>query len=68
VTPELAWIIGLGLLLVYEAYSLANRVPGDTLSEAMWRAIYRRPLLPFLIGLVIGHFVWQADKCAELLR
>ena len=64
----MAWVIGLGLLLAYEAYSLANRIPGDTLSEAVWRGFYRRPLLPFLLGLVIGHFVWQADACMELLK
>jgi hypothetical protein len=68
VTAELAWVIGLGLLVLYEAYSLANRIPGDTLSEAVWRAIYRRPLIPFLMGVVMGHFVWQADACAGLLR
>lgn len=67
-TAELAWIIGIGLLCLYEAYSLANRMPNDTLSEAVWRAFYRRPLLPFMLGVVVGHFVWQADKCAELLK
>lgn len=67
-SAELAWIIGIGFLLAYEAYSLSNRTPNDTLSEAVWRAFYRRPLLPFLLGVVIGHFVWQADRCAEFIR
>lgn len=68
VTAELAWFVGLTFFGLYEIYALVNRTPHDTLSEAVWRAIYRRPLISFLLGLVVGHFVWQSDRCAEFLR
>lgn len=44
--------------LGYELVALVNRQPGDTISEIVWRAS-RRPLLPFALGMVMGHFVWQ---------
>lgn len=54
-----AWITAIVGLLIYEGYTLANGTPGDTLSEAVWSVIYEYPLIPFLAGLVMGHFVWQ---------
>jgi len=56
---RLAWIIVIVALLVYEAYTLINGVPGDTLSEAVWGVSHDYPLLPFLAGIVAGHFFWQ---------
>lgn len=47
-------------LLVYEAYTLANRKRGDTISESVWRVNRKRPLVPFVAGFVMGHFFWQA--------
>jgi hypothetical protein len=60
-----AWVIAIVGLLVYEAYTLVNRTPGDTLSEAVWDIIYDRPLIPFLMGMIIGHFVWQRNGRGE---
>lgn len=59
--------IGSGVaLLVFEAVALMNRQPGDTISEIIWAASSQRPLVPFLFGLVIGllsgHFFWQAAE------
>ena len=54
----LAWLATIAGLLVYEVYTLMNGIPGDTLSEAVWMAS-GRPLIPFLSGLVCGHFFWQ---------
>lgn len=53
-----AWGIAVVGLLGYEAYTLMNAVPGDTLSEAVWEWS-RHPLLPFLAGFLMGHFFWQ---------
>jgi hypothetical protein len=55
---QAAWVIAIVGLLAYEAYTLANKVPGDTLSEAVW-AVSGHPLIPFLAGFVCGHFFWQ---------
>lgn len=65
-SPNTAWAIAVGLLLLYELYALVNKTPGDTLSEAVWR-MSRRPLIPFLVGLCCGHFWWQAQDCLEAM-
>lgn len=66
ITANLAWGIGVAILLIYEAYALLNSRPGDTLSEAFWRAS-RRPLVPFALGVLVGHFVWQSQECLEVI-
>lgn len=45
-------------LFIYEAIALTNKRPGDTISELMWAAA-RRPLVPFALGFLMGHFFWQ---------
>ena len=64
---DIAVLVAIGLLLGWEAWTLANRRVGDTISESVWRAS-RRPLIPFLAGLVAGHFFWQAQNCLEALK
>ena len=60
---RLAWMIAIVGLLGYEAYTLLNNVPGDTLSEAVWVVSRDYPLVPFLAGVVCGHFFWnRANK------
>jgi hypothetical protein len=54
--------IFLGLLagaVVYELVALSNACEGDTISEIVWEAATDRPVLPFAIGVVIGHLFWQ---------
>lgn len=51
-------------LLAYEAYALKTEESGDTISEIIWK-LSRRPLVPFTIGLLSGHFVWQAQSIYE---
>lgn len=48
-----------GGLLVYEFVALKNDCAGDTISEIVWAATTRRPLVPFCAGLLCGHFFWQ---------
>lgn len=56
-----AVIIGGALLyLLWEGYTLINNEERDTISERIWRAS-RRPLVPFLGGMLMGHFFWQAQ-------
>jgi hypothetical protein len=47
-----------GALLLYEGVALWTVAPGDTISEIVWEAS-RRPLVPFLAGLLCGHFFWS---------
>ena len=53
-----AIFVPLALLALYELYSLFNGKPDDTISAIVWRAAAERPLIPFLFGLVMGHFFW----------
>lgn len=54
------------LLLGYEAWTLANRHKGDTISEFLWRTM-RRPLVPFALGALAAHFVWQSQDVYDKL-
>ncbi len=56
------WVFALLCLamLGYEAAALLNHKTGDTISEIFW-ALSRRPLVPFLFGVLCGHFFWQSQ-------
>jgi len=45
-------------LFIYEAWALTNKASGDTISEIFWY-LSRRPIVPFLFGVLCGHFFWQ---------
>lgn len=51
------FLVLVGALFVYEGVALANKHPGDTISELMWKGS-KRPLLPFAFGMLCGHFFW----------
>jgi len=51
------WLLVVGLF-AYEAWALLNTTSGDTISEVFWR-LSRNPLVPFLMGFLMGHFFWQ---------
>jgi len=58
-TTDKVWVGVIGGLIIYEVYTLVNNKKGDTLSESAWRSLPRRPLVPFSLGMLLGHFVWQ---------
>lgn len=49
----------IALLLAYEGWTLVNSTPADTISESVWRIASSRPLVPFLAGMLCGHFFWS---------
>jgi hypothetical protein len=53
------WLAAIAFLAVYEIYALFTG--HDTLSRAVWTAERSEygPLIPFLAGLVCGHFFWS---------
>lgn len=56
--------IFLGILaaaLIYELVAILNASSGDTISELVWTAS-QRPLLPFAVGVLCGHFFWQRSS------
>ncbi len=58
--PLIFWLLLLALF-IYEGYALLTPASGDTISEITW-GLLRHPLVPFLVGLLCGHFFWQRDR------
>lgn len=56
---KIAWLIALVGLLIFEGWTVLNSIPNDTLSEAVWDVAQDYPLVPFLAGVLCGHFFWQ---------
>ena len=56
---EIVWLVAIALLLGYEAWALFTNHP--TLSRAVWQIQTSEygTLLPFLVGLLCGHFFWS---------
>jgi len=46
-------------LLGWEIYTLSNKEKNDTISETVWDWSKKMPLVPFSLGLLMGHFFWQ---------
>ena len=61
-------VAALVLLLIWEGWTLGNKRRGDTISESIWRAVLKQPLVPFLLGLLMGHWLWLPSKCWEAMR
>lgn len=55
-----------GGLVVYEVIALHNECEDDTVSEIVWSAIARRPIVPFAAGVICGHFFWQRTPAADV--
>jgi hypothetical protein len=57
----------IAIALIYEVCTLTNDIPGDTISEAMWKFFSDFPLFAFILGDILGmlkgHFWWPlTDK------
>lgn len=52
-------ILGIG---AFEIWTLFNKRESDTISEEVWSITPERPLIPFLCGLLMGHFFWQKKE------
>lgn len=65
---DIAWLAGIGLMLGYEIWTLTNKKKNDTLSESVWKASAKVPLVPYAIGLLTGHFVWQSKSIYDRYR
>ena len=45
-------------LLLWEGWTLVNNEAGDTISAVLRDAAFTWPIIPFVVGLLIGHFWW----------
>ena len=44
---------------VYELLAITVMPPGLTISEQVWGATARYPVVAFFAGVLCGHFFWQ---------
>lgn len=51
-------VVALGLYDIYLAY---DKVKGNTLSEIAYHMAIQHPLLPVMVGIVIGHIFWPQE-------
>ena len=42
----------------WDIYVASNEASGDTISEIILEASLRRPIIPFVFGIVCGHLFW----------
>lgn len=52
-------------LLGWEAWTLVNAHPGDTISEAIWNVSNSTPLVPFTFGGLMGHWFFPKGVCVH---
>lgn len=57
-TTELIIIVVTILILAYDLYLYNDKVAGNSISQVVIKWSYKYPLIPFVIGFLIGH--WYA--------
>lgn len=55
----LTLLVNLSLVGLWDAWVLVQGRPDDTVSHVMIGWSQRYPLLPLLIGLLLGHLFWR---------
>ena len=55
-------------LLVLEAWSLINKDKCDTISELVAAMAMRWPIITFVLGLLIGHWIWPLNAAERRSR
>jgi hypothetical protein len=52
-------LLGLTIvLIIWDIYLSVNPVKNDTLSEIILILAYNHPVIPFIAGVLCGHFFW----------
>lgn len=46
------------LLIVWDIYAATNKDKRDTISVVLLDFARRRPVLPFALGVIMGHLLW----------
>lgn len=50
------------ILISWDIYVAVNATPGDTISELALSFAGRHPILPFSLGVIVGHLFWPQAK------
>jgi hypothetical protein len=57
VTTVLVLIV-VALLIAYDIFAVWKGKPGSTISEVIRSVGYGHPMIPFALGVLIGHWFW----------
>ena len=52
-------VVGAITLALWDVFAAAQPVSGDTISEVVWAVSAKHPIIPFALGVVMGHLFWQ---------
>ena len=55
-------LVAVVILGGWDVVVAANARPGDTISEIVLEASLRRPIIPFVVGVVCGHLFWPQER------
>ena len=55
---RIARIALVSAVILYEVVALLNGKPGDTISELIWSMTQKWPIIPFAVGVAVGHLFW----------
>lgn len=48
--------------IIYDVYVFVfDRENDSTISEVMWRVSRDYPIVPFAVGVIMGHWFWPAE-------
>ena len=50
------------LLIGWDIYVAGNRMPGDTISELLLDFSIKHPIIPFILGVLVGHLFWPQKR------
>ena len=56
------------VLAGWDVYVAVHPVAGDTISELTLAAAMRHPIIPFALGVVMGHLFWPQYREPDNLR
>jgi hypothetical protein len=59
-TTKIMLMVLIGVILLYDAIVVTLTGIDATISAAMIELAHNYPIVPFLVGLVCGHFFWGA--------
>ena len=65
-TPIMWGVIAVLLLIVgYDAWACADKENRDTVSKMVTKSSQKYLLIPFIFGLLMGHFFWSQHSIDE---
>lgn len=59
------FMIGVAILIGYDAWACQDRENRDTISKIITRSSEKYTLIPFLAGLLSGHFWWSQHHLGD---